>query len=146
MLTVTIPFDKASVLDMRADTAWLGNASIGLVAAPLVPTPATTLANITEANFSGYKRQAAGVASVPFVDPNGVISLEGPSLLWQPTDTVTVNTIYGLFWTGSPSTSLMGVEMFDSPIPLPDTLHALTIVPRIGLDQNASYGSSLVSN
>lgn len=146
MLIATQTFDKKAVQDMRSDTAWLGSASIGLLRAPFAPTPLTALTDLTEANFTGYARQAAGVSSVPFVDPKGIMTLEGPSLLFQPSDTVTTNTIYGLFWTGTPSTTLLGVEMFDNPIPLPNPLTALTIVPRFGIDQNGSYGNALVSN
>ena len=131
---------------MQSDTTWLGSASVGLIAAPFTPTVNSKVSDFTEANYTGYARQAAGVSSVPFVDPNLIMTVEGPALRFQPTDTITINSIYGLFLTGHDSTALLGVEMFDAPIPLPNPLAALTIVTRVGLQTTANFGFSLVSN
>lgn len=127
-------------------SAPLANSSIGLVRQPIAPTVNTVMANLTEANYTGYQRQASGLDTVPFVGPGGLFMSEGTRLRFMPSDTVTANTIYAAFVTGHDSTVLFGVEVFDNPIPLPGPLSAVTIVPRNGFDPAANFGMSLVSN
>jgi hypothetical protein len=64
--------------------------------------------------------------------------------VFSPSDTITPNTIYGAFWIGGDSITLMGVEMFDAPIPLSNPLQNLTYIPRFGMLQNGPNGFGVV--
>ena len=141
----------AAVLERAAGTSTvtvMGSASIGLIRSPFAPTVDTTYAQVVavEANYTGYARQAAGLDTPSFIGPGNLSLLEGDLLVFMSSDTVTPNTIYGHFWTGSATSTFYGCEMYDNPIPLPTPAERVTIVPRVGLDPNANYGLSLVSN
>lgn len=129
---------------MLADTPGLGSGSIGLIANNLTPSESTTLAQIVEPTYSGYTRQATGSWSGIFTDPNGLETAEGSALRFMASDT-TSTTIFGLFITGHPSTTLLGCEMFTQPIPIIGGQTQLTIIPRVGLDPNGRWGFSVVA-
>jgi hypothetical protein len=145
MLVPTIGALEAWIADLGADTTWLGSASVGLYTNAVAPTLNTTLANLNEANYDGYARQAAHTFSSVFIDGNGLVTIEAESSIFSPTDTVTANTIYGLFLTGHDSTKLLAVEPFDTPIPLVGPLSSITIIPRVGLQPTAPWGFSVVA-
>lgn len=99
-----------------------------------------------EANFDGYTR-APVTFTGPFIGQGGFSLLANGSNVFQPDGDDTVNTIYGQFLVGSDSVSVLAVELFDAPIPLPDSSAALVSTPIFGLGANvAGYGKSTVSN
>lgn len=130
-----------------SSTTLLGNASVGLLKGPFTPSVDTTYAEIEviEADYDGYARQAAGLDTTPHIGFNNLSYIQGDLLLFSPSDTITPNTIYGLFLTGTASTTLLGVEIFDNPLPLPGPAEQITIIPRVGLDPDANYGLAVVT-
>jgi hypothetical protein len=108
------------------------------------PTVNTVLADLTEATYTGYLRQVCATWTGPFV-AEGDYSLEvGPAHHWQPTDTITLNTITGHALVGDDSVTLLATEMFDQPIGLSSILTGFDTVPRIGLPGNVLMGQSLI--
>jgi hypothetical protein len=132
---------------MGSNSLLLGSASVALIAAPFTFTPAQVNFNgLTEANFDGYARKAASFGGTPFIDENGVYTVQGSALVFQPSDTVTANSIYGYVLTGSNSVTVQGGEVFNSPISLTGPATALTVVPRCGVPVNGGLGFAVVAD
>jgi hypothetical protein len=130
-----------------ASSLGLGNASVALITAPFVMTPGQFNFNgLTEANFDGYARQAAAFAGTPFIDENGIYTIQGGAKVFQPSDTITSNTVYGYVLTGSSSSTVMGGEVFNAPIPLTGPTTALTIIPRFGVPVTGALGFAVVAD
>lgn len=126
-------------------THTLGSSSVGLGKAALAPTVNTKMSDISEANYTGYARKAAAFVATGIIGDGGITYVEGDSLKFLPSDTITPNTIYYEFLVGSDSATLLAVEVLDALVPLTGPHTQLTVVPRFGLDPNANYGLSLVA-
>lgn len=132
---------------LGSESTSLGNASLGLCKAPFTPTVNLAIADITEANYSGYARQGLGTTTTTFTGGDGKEYVEFTTLRFQPTDTVTVNTVYGLFLVlASDTTKLADSDAFTAPIPMSGPSNQITITPRFGLDPAANYGLNVISN
>jgi hypothetical protein len=108
---------------------------------------ANVLADITEANFTGYARQAL-VWDAPYTDQAVLEVLEAASLHWQPTDAVVPNVITGLFIA---SAAVAGQLLASVPLPspgvgLPGPLAALTVIARFGLDFDGNWGDFILAH
>ncbi len=117
----------------------------GLYTAPTgTPTPASTMASITEANYDGYARQAV-VWFEPFLDVLGPFNLQGANMQFRPTDAVVPNTITGAFLaTAITGGNLLLAAAFVQPVALSGPLTALTISPVFQLAFTSNYGRPLV--
>lgn len=126
----------------------LKNSWLGLLRGTVDYTPDSddSIVTTNEANYEGYMRQQLTSWGAVFVG-EGLLSLRAaPALQFQPTGDDTVNTIFGQFIMGSDSSTLLAVELFDEPIPLPNSLSALVTVVITGLGQpDTGFGSSIVS-
>jgi hypothetical protein len=127
----------------------LKNAFVGLVNAPFTYDPegngSDVLAN--EANYPGYAKQSISSWSGPFVGQGGFSLFDGGAHLFQPTGSDTANTIYGQFLVGSDSVTILGVEFYDGPIPLPNAETGFVTTVIVGYGPNTKgYGSSIVTN
>lgn len=132
---------------MGADSTQLGNASIGLIKAPFTPSPNLAIGDITEANYTGYARQGIGTPTVTFTGSDGLEYVEGTTRQFMPSDTITPNTIYGMFLTtGSGTVTLWGTDAFGSPVYLTGPGHQVTITPRVGLDPSGNFGLNVISH
>lgn len=133
---------------LGGDSIDLGSCSVGVIASPINPDVNTTYAQVAllEATFGGYGRQALGTMTEPFIGPGDLELVEAARQVYRPSNDSFPNVAYATFLTGADSTKLYGVEVLDNPVPLPNPAHALTIVPRLGLDPSANYGLSLASN
>lgn len=131
-----------------ADVIDLGSCSVALVKAAIVPDVDTVWGDLTEADYDGYARKAFGTAEAPFVGEGGLTLSQGSLLEFRPTGDDTPNTIYAsaLVIGDVSATTLYGVEVFDSPIPLTGPGTLVTIIPRVGLDPAANWGMSLISD
>ena len=99
-----------------------------------------------EADFTGYVKKAV-VFGPPTRGQNTFVIAEATTpLTFIPTDSTKPNNIFGWFFLGTDSVTLMGVEMFNAAIPLPDPNHSLTGLPLLGINSAATFGNSLVSN
>lgn len=121
---------------------------LGLVAAPFSPAPTLTLADLTEATYSGYHRMGMSTIGAP-VGPikasDGSWEMQFPSITWIGSSTVAVNTIYGHFLLSSDSTELMGVELFDAPIPISGPTSGFVDVVRLGCSPLTMFGKSVIA-
>ena len=125
----------------------LGNSSIALITAPFVMTPGqTNFTGLTEANYDGYARKACAFGGTPFIDENGIFTLQGAASVFQPSDTITSNSVYGYVLTGTSTTTVMAGEVFNSPVPLTGPTTALTIVPRFGVPVAGALGFGVVAD
>jgi hypothetical protein len=126
----------------------LSNCWLGLLkdlVAPVLGSDTSLIAG-HEATYSGYARVQPAIVNGPFVGENSFSLISGNATLFQPSDTITPNTIYGHFLLGDDSTTLLAVELFDSPIPLSGPETGFVDAPIIGLGNNlAGYGASIVS-
>lgn len=105
------------------------------------------LADLTEATYTGYARQAVGAWSGAYVSPSGLILVDGPALFFSPADAVTPNTILGWFMADAlVAGNLLAIEQLDNPVPLPNALTQLTIVARFGMQHSVTYGEGVEVN
>lgn len=119
---------------------------MGLYVAP-TPLPSVNLvmADITEASFTGYVRQAI-VWGPAYIAQAGFEAMDAGSLHWQPSDAVAPNTVAG-FFIASASTAgiLLAACKLDTAVALPDAFHLLDLLARWFLDPAANYGDAVVS-
>jgi hypothetical protein len=109
------------------------------------PSPNQVLANITEANYTGYVRQVLGAWGTPYTSIDGHEAMNAPALTFLPSDTVTSNTILGAFiGDASVAGNLLLTDQFANPVPLTGPTTSLTIVPRFGFDPAANYDFNVV--
>lgn len=122
----------------------LHGAYLGLFISPTpILTPASVMADIAEATYTGYARQAL-VWGSPYISAAGPEALDATGLIFQPTDAVTPNTALGMFLADAATVgNLIASVRFPPPgVPLPDQFHALQIVGRALLDFNANWGDA----
>lgn len=132
---------------MGSESTQLGSASMGLLKAPFVPSPTLTLASLTEANYDGYARQAIGNPSIPFSGTDGNEYVEGLTVQFTASDTITPNTIYGIFLTfGNSTVNLWATDALTNPFNMNGPSSRLTITPRIGLNPGGNYGLNVISS
>lgn len=114
---------------------------LGLYVAPTpVPNVNLLMADITEATFTGYARQAI-VWGPPYVSQAGYEAMDAGSLHWQSSDAVTPNTITGVFIASAITAGVLLAAMkFDNPVALPDQFHLLDTLTRFALDPTAFWG------
>lgn len=135
------------LLLVGASSLGLGNGSIGLIAAPFTPAENLTLASLTEANFHGYSRKSLGTPTITFTGGDGNEYIEFNTVNWQCSDTVSPNTIYGLFFTaGNNTITLQSSDKFTVPLPMSGPSNQITVTPRFGLNPGSNYGLNIISN
>jgi hypothetical protein len=148
MWVMTRAFLRSGLTEMvGANTAGytgvLHNVKLGLAAAPFTPTPDLLLASITEANYTSYARQTVAWGGA-YDDGTGNPTVAAvPSLLFQPSDAASPNTIYGHFLTNVAGNLLLGAELFNAPFNLPDQFSAINDTPVVTLNVSNNYGNSI---
>lgn len=116
----------------------------GLYTARAVPiTPTILIADLTQATYTGYARQAITPWTSAYLSSTGLIIIDGPGLHFVPTDAVTPNTIMGWFIASLAAGGiLLAIEELATPVPLLTADSTLTIVPRYGHDPLGTYPDS----
>lgn len=143
MLTTTELFDDAALAAMIAAATVLGSdAKAGLFTAPVTPSKTLTIADLTEATYPGYARQLLAMGA-PFRDPVNGISALSDALAWFQTGTPVPVIIYGTFYAYAATPLLLGVEVFQTPIPLNDLLDSFTTVLQF-IQSNAFPGLTTI--
>lgn len=111
---------------LGADTGSIAAAAapkLHLAMSAFTPGPGLTLAQLTEATFTGYAALAGapGVV-VPFVDPTSglqIVQLPDPAGGWHFSCTGATGlpqTIYGWYVTDSAGVTLWGAQLFTTPV------------------------------
>jgi len=108
----------------------LNGALVGLYTnAPFIWTPKAKLADLTEATYTGYARQAAAFLT-PWINPVNQAEVAGDTLLFQPSGVlVTPETIVGYFIVDGTGLILLGGDNLPAPVPLSIPTDAVVIVP-----------------
>lgn len=99
---------------------------------PVDITPATPLATFTAviANYTGYA-QGAVTWEVPSVADDGTVEVIGNFAVWRPTDAVTPNNIWGIFFRAAIGGALLFAGQFDgAPLPMANALQQIAITLR----------------
>jgi hypothetical protein len=123
----------------------LNGAFLGLYTNLVQPSVNTVLADLHQATFTGYAL-AALTWNVPFTGEGTLSLIEANKVDWRASDTVTPNNIMGHFIVGDDSVTLLLVEPFPGPIPLPSADYLIADVARVGLDPTANFGMSIVAS
>lgn len=140
------------LVDLITDAIAVGGALeapfVGLFTATTAPITADiTLADITEANYTGYLRSAIGTWSTAFVDSDGRVSAQADALEFRPTGTAITNVVVGYFYASLVAAGvLLGIELLPAPVSMDSPLSMLTIVPKLGLLKTWNYGEASVIN
>lgn len=126
-------------------TGALYGAYLGLFTAISPPaSPDSVLADLTEATFAGYARQAVTWAAETD-SSDGFAQLLGGLLSFTPTDAVTPNTIVGVFLASAITAgTLWSLEMLPAAIPLVNTHTTLNYVPAFGTLFAGDYDAGVV--
>jgi len=130
MLVLSTAAQVAALADLQ--TAWQAAGSTGPLTAHLyqndyVPSPASVLADFTEADFDGYADVDLTLLVGPYLNPQGQPEIQNASVTWAMTGTTTPNTIFGYYFTTLAGAYHSG-ERFDSPRPMLDTLSLITLL------------------
>jgi hypothetical protein len=135
----------ADIADGTPPAGKLSGLHVGLLTSPVGSiTPETVRADVTEAAYTGYARQAVGTWSAVYDDANGRCNLEAPTQLYQPSDAAVPENITGVaYFDASTAGNLVGVDPFDTPYPLPDQFSGLPIVPHASLPFTLDMGSAV---
>jgi hypothetical protein len=128
-------------------TKVLGNASVGLLRSPYVPSPGSLASDsaFAECNYNGYARKVLPTPSAAYIGQTQFSLFASGDLVFTPAGSDTVNTVYGQFLIGS-GNALLAVEMFNQPIPLPGPSYSLVSTIMFGANAFVSWANSLVSN
>lgn len=127
-----------------ANNCKLFGAKVGLIKAAVAPSKDTVLADVMEADFTGYAQKAVTAWTAVFDDLSGKPSVRTGSNHWQPTDAVSPNVIYGQILVDTAGTTLLGVEIFDTPVNLPDANEAFDSEVTFSFPTGALWGLGLV--
>ena len=114
----------------------LDGALVALWKNNITPSRNSTLADLGEADYTGYAASAAVVWGAPFLNANGDGQVVGGNKQFQPTGTTTTCEVYG-YWlepTAGSTTPVLAVK-FSSPVPMTGPLSALIVTPSFTMPQ-----------
>lgn len=123
----------------------LRNIYVGLCIGPTPPfANSSVIGGVTEATYTGYARQEV-VWFPPYIDVLGPYAITGANLQFRPTDSMTPNTITGLFLASAltAGTLLLGCQLA-TPVVLNDPTEAFTTAPVVQLFNGNQWGGPLV--
>ncbi len=106
-------------------------------------SPDTVRADVTEAAYTGYARQAVGTWSAPYDTQDGKVQVDAPALLFQPSDAAVPENITGVcYFDASTNGNLVATDPLDTPYPLPDQYSGLSYNPVAALPFATNMGES----
>jgi len=116
----------------------LDTITIKLFKEPITPGADVVAADFTEADYSGYADVEAPKVGSPYRDNVGNVCMSFESAHFQPTSFDVENTIYGWFAVGGSGTmngSVIGWQVFSSPVVLATPAQALDVIATFKLGQ-----------
>ncbi len=95
----------------------LVNCEVNLFQNDYQPVPATVLADLTVATFSGYAAEVVAALLPAYLDPIGGASAQIGTIQFDHSGGVVSNIIFG-FWAENAGGDLIMVGRFENPIPM----------------------------
>jgi len=93
----------------------------------LTPTKDTVVGDLTVADYNTYAPQTVTTWSAPFMDAGGRLCIAAPSNLFQPSDALAPNLIYG-YWVEDANGDLVAVaRLANAPVALGTPLDVLNL-------------------
>lgn len=119
-----------AIIDTVLEVTGPAHTSIKLAVGAFMPGPASTPADFTEADFTGYAAKDVTGWTDPQLDPGPASKTLGTNLIeFRPTGTVVTNICTG-FWVEGGDGTYLGGQAFDAPIPMGTTLDSIAIVAQ----------------
>lgn len=139
MLVTTQALDLALLAALTETDGALFGAKIGLFKANVTLQPSTVLADLSEADFTGYARSAAITWGTPGVSSDKTPMVAGDAKVFTAGNPITVpNQIYGYFVCDAAGTGLLYAEKFANPLNVSQSLQQLRIVPTFSTTNQAT--------
>lgn len=136
-MTAVKPFLQAIITNLiTAVTGDLAGALLHLYKNDYTPNPNTLLADMTEADFSGYVSKVVTWSAVSISDDGHPESI-GTALEFRPTSSVITNNIYGAYLTTAGGALRMAWRFASAPflpIAMASTLDVIQLTPRFRVD------------
>jgi len=128
------------LLAATIDTAALGaSIEIRLFQNDITITNETVLADLDEADYTGYAMQPAEGMGTAYDDAAGNVMVVYPSKVFQPSGTAVGNTVYGWYAVGETDSDwdnlLICAQRFPDPLPMNGPADAAIVQPVIGFNQ-----------
>jgi hypothetical protein len=125
----------------------LYHAYVVLIKETFTPSHSLTLADVVEAEFTGYARVEILTWTAIHTDANGQPSIDSvTSVFFQPTDPITVADVivgWGLVDAATDG-NLLATEKFDTPVPMQTSLNGLDLVAHVALSITQGIGTGVV--
>jgi hypothetical protein len=103
------------------------------------------MGDIVEAGYTGYARQAV-VWGAPYQATDGLQAMNAGSLSFTPTDALKPQTVVGLILADAVTAgNLLGMLLFDTPVPLNGPNQILDVLLTFGLDALGNYGTAVMT-
>lgn len=96
-----------------------------------VPPDDVLLADLTEADFTGYAAEAPVILLGPAIAPDGSAYFVASTVLFTRTAGAVSNTIYGAYLVNTAGTALVAVFPFVTPVGMVNTGDAIPIAPQL---------------
>jgi hypothetical protein len=138
MASVFIPVAESIALAALQQTAWAGAKGHLYTAAANPPSNNSVLADFTEATFTGYAAQTVTAWGGPYADVGQQGVITSGTLLFPGPTSGTGQTALGIFITNGAGTTLLGVAVFSSPVPLNIPTDFLQALVQVGPGGNGS--------
>lgn len=129
-MIVPISARLATVAALIAEDGLLDGAKVILFQNDFFPDEFTTLAQLTEATFTGYARSAAVVWGTPYVTAGTLAAVTPPSVQFNSTGTTVTNIIYG--WAvihDDTVDTLQYAQRLDEPVSMDGVGNAIIVQP-----------------
>jgi hypothetical protein len=109
-------------------------------------TPDLTLADLTEANFTGYARQPLTALGAPYLSDDNRAAQDFQAINFQSTDNAHPNTVVGMaIVSANVGGNVLAYEEFAAPILFANAGNGATVLPRIELPPTADWGETLTA-
>ncbi len=141
-------FLRAILTILRSDTTTLSGVWVGLYTAINASFgPNVTMANLTEASYTGYVRQQIPNWTTPYFNLAQRNAVTDGALHFSPGDASFPQTIIGVLF-GSTSVAgggtLLWADQLATPVGLTSPTTILNYVPEFDLDPAANYGTGSI--
>lgn len=119
-------------LDAMADTGGaLENAELILITNAPDLNRLLAPADLTEANFTGYASVTLSAWSAAYVDSTGRMVISAPDEVFTLTGTSVTQSVTGYAVLNDAETEVVGVHLFDAPIPLTNIGDGVEVNPEV---------------